>query len=271
MPTGEGPTAEQEFKGCGSLASGCAALWSLTCFRDNLCSRDGQAWAQGPQIPKWSSCVPRNGAQSQPQEVRAGTHASTASLIHHSQSHPMTTRVLPSLLTSCHLEANALHPNAGGFNFPLLQLPLPLCSTGRTATPLPRQLPRLLRHVTLDNYQVLEACTKSPAAGDTVTSSCTFPRVLYLTASIYFQCRQTVPNQWHYPTGGCWGHVDVVQTPTQALCATLSPLLTFGLLEHGRVQLFAKPSTQHTYVLCFPNSLLEIHTLLHSTTLLRTR
>lgn len=189
--------------------------------------------------------MPRNGAQSQPQKVRAGTHVSTASLIHHSQSHPMTTRVLPSLLTSCHLEANALHPNAGGFNFPLLQLPLPLCSTGRTATPLPRQLPRLLRHVTLDNYQVLEACTKSPAAGDTVTSSCTFPRVLYLTASIYFQCRQTVPNQWHYPTGGCWGHVDMVQTPTQAPCVLLSALCS--LLGFSSTAEFSfSPSQAHS-------------------------
>lgn len=45
----------------------------------------------------------------------------------------MTARVLPSLLTSCHLEANALHLNAGGFNFPLLQLPPPLCSAGCAA------------------------------------------------------------------------------------------------------------------------------------------
>jgi len=96
----------------------------------------------------------------------------------------------------------------------------PSCSCRRLcaarAVLLPRQLPRLLRHVTLDNYQVLEACTKSPAAGDTVTSSCTFPYVLYVTASIYFRHGRMVPSQCHYPTGGSWGHTDAVQTPTQA-------------------------------------------------------
>lgn len=48
-------------------------LRSLTCFRDNLCPGDRQARAQGARISNWSSRVPTDIAQSQSQEVRAGT------------------------------------------------------------------------------------------------------------------------------------------------------------------------------------------------------
>lgn len=92
----------------------------------------------------------------------------------------MIIHVLPSPSTSCHFEVNVFYLNAGGFNFPRLQLPLPLCGAGlrchaaleRAAGSLcPDKPSRLLRHVILDNYQVLETCTKNPTAGDTVTSS----------------------------------------------------------------------------------------------------
>lgn len=49
----------------------------------------------------------------------------------------MIIHVLPSPSMSCHFEVNVLYLNAGGFNFPRLQLLLPLCSAGlRWSVPL---------------------------------------------------------------------------------------------------------------------------------------
>lgn len=101
----------------------------------------------------------------------------------------MIIRVLPSPSMSCHSEASVLYLSTGGFNFPRLQLPLPLCGAGprchaalerAAASPRPDKPPRLLRHIILDNYQVLETRIKNPTAGGTVTPSCTFSYVLYL-------------------------------------------------------------------------------------------
>lgn len=144
-----------------------------------------------------------------------GEHVSRSPFIHRNKLPPMITHVLPFPSTSCHFEVNAFHPNARGFNFTSPQLPPPLCSVGlRCHAALecaagclrPDKPPRLLRHVILDNYQVSETCTKNPTAGETVTSSCRFSYVLYLTSFISLLLRLPVQNQCHYPTRGCCMH-----------------------------------------------------------------
>lgn len=131
-------------------------------------------------------------------------HISRTRFIHHNELRPMIIHVLPSPSMSCQFEVNVFYLNTGGFNFPCLQLPLPLCSAGlrchaaleRAAGSLcPDKPPRLLRHVILDNYQVLETRTKNPTAGDTVTSGCAFSYVLYLTSFLYLLLRLPARNQ----------------------------------------------------------------------------
>lgn len=145
---------------------------------------------------------------------------------------------LPFLL-SCHFEANVLYLNAGGFHFPCLQLPLPLCR----AVPLPERAagclcpdnpPRAPRLVMLDNYQVLETPTKSPTAGDTVTPACTFAYGPYLTHPLTIFCPGG-PCQAAWPRGA-------VPSGGPGAGAVVSPLLTFWLLELHAAELRFSPS-----------------------------
>jgi len=106
-----------------------------------------QSWPQRHSAPRWPPVLPlgasshracgRSSLQHRAWPHKRGEHVSRTQCIHRNKLHPMTIRVLPSPSMSCRFEANAFYLNTGGFNFPCLQLPLPLCSTGlRRSAPL---------------------------------------------------------------------------------------------------------------------------------------